>query len=313
MQPHIPVLLDEVIASLNLADGAVIVDGTFGAGGYSEAVLSRSNARIVAVDRDPSVQAHVDRVQQNYGTRFAFHAGCFSQMSQMLAHYLPVHGIMLDIGVSSMQIDTPERGFSFRFDAPLDMRMGQTGRSAADMVREASEEELAHILWHYGEERASRKIARAIVTQRALEPITTTRQLRELVHRIIPARGMAIDPATRTFQALRIAVNEELSELEQGLHAAESMLQAHGRLAVVTFHSLEDRIVKHFMRDAEHKDTGGTRHRPSPNTAITPPTLRCITRKPIIATDEESSRNPRARSAKLRVAERTTAAIQGSL
>ncbi|TAE83549.1 MAG: 16S rRNA (cytosine(1402)-N(4))-methyltransferase RsmH [Alphaproteobacteria bacterium] len=307
MQPHIPVLVDEVIASLALHDDAMIVDGTFGAGGYSEAVLSTSKARIIALDRDPSVQPHVERLQQLYGARFAFHAGCFSQMPQLLAHILPVHGIMLDIGVSSMQLDTPDRGFSFRFDAPLDMRMEQQGRSAADIVNTTSEEELASLLWHYGEERASRKIARAIIAQRALEPISTTRHLRDLIHRIIPPRGAAIDPATRTFQALRIVVNDELGELTHGLEAAEQILAPQGRIAVVTFHSLEDRIVKHFLRDAEHREEHGTRHRPAPISEQQAPIFHSVTRKPIVATDDACRHNPRARSAKLRVAERTSA------
>ena len=304
MSPHISVLLHEVVTALAPRDGAIFVDGTFGAGGYSRALLESAKCRVFGVDRDPSAQATGREMAKRYDGRFDILAGCFGDMEALLAEkdVTAVDGITLDLGVSSMQIDQAERGFSFQKDGPLDMRMSSSGPSAADLVNGLPEAELADILWRFGEERHSRRVARAIVTDRKETPFNTTRQLAELIRRIVPGSKDGIDPATRTFQGLRIAVNDELGEVERGLAAAEKLLVPGGRLAVVSFHSLEDRLVKDFL-----KDGSGTAARPNrylPDVAQPKPKFRLISRKPIVAGPEELAANPRARSAKLRVAER---------
>jgi 16S rRNA (cytosine1402-N4)-methyltransferase len=303
--PHVPVLLDEVIAALAIAPGESHVDGTFGAGGYSRAMLDKGAARIFAFDRDPLAIRAGEALQAAGGGRLTLVPERFSRMRQALAErgVDSVDGVTLDIGVSSMQIDQAERGFSFQADGPLDMRMGGEGRSAADIVNDASESDLADILYHYGEEKQSRRVARAIVAAR---PITRTGELAAVVRKALGAHaGMKKDPATRTFQALRIAVNEELTELEQGLEAAEQVLAPGGRLAVVTFHSLEDRIVKRFLKERGGLAAGGSRHLPEAKTNDVPTFDRLA--RPVRPSEQEVAANPRARSATLRAARRTAA------
>jgi 16S rRNA (cytosine1402-N4)-methyltransferase len=308
VNPHQPVLLREVIAAMQPHAGDVVVDGTFGAGGYSEALLRHAACHVIGVDRDPSVREHVVRLQAEFGERFTFIEGRFGELRALLAGR-QVEGLVLDIGVSSMQLDTPERGFSFRFDAPLDMRMSDTGETAADLLATLGEKEIADILWRYGEEKASRRIAAKIVAMREVAPITTTAQLRALVHSIIPVhRGKGIDPATRTFQALRIAVNRELEELHAVLAASISVLKTGGRLVVVTFHSLEDRIVKQFMREHSVLPANPSRHLPTlPNAPNASPVFTLLHNKSVRASEAEIAANPRARSATLRACIRTDA------
>ena len=303
--PHVPVLIDEVMASLAIAPGETHVDGTFGAGGYSKAMLDCGAARVFAFDRDPLAIESGERIAAASGGRLALVPERFSRMRQALAErgVAEVDGVTLDIGVSSMQLDQAERGFSFQSDGPLDMRMGRDGTSAADIVNEADEIELADILYHYGEEKHSRRVARAIVAAR---PISRTGELAEIVRRALGHHpGIKKDPATRTFQALRIAVNEELAELEEGLEAAEQALKPGGRLAVVTFHSLEDRIVKRFLKERSGAAGSGSRHLPEAK-AGPAPTFEAVA-KAVRPSDDEINRNPRARSATLRAARRTGA------
>src|SRR3954471_7973897 len=260
--PHVPVLLDEVIAGLAIAPGETHVDGTFGAGGYTRAILEKGAARVYAFDRDPDAIEEGEPLAASSGGRLTLVPERFSRMRQALAAHgvEAVDGVTLDIGVSSMQLDRAERGFSFQADGPLDMRMGQEGQSAADFLNDASEEAIADVIYRYGEEPKSRRIARAIVAAR---PIERTGQLGEIVRRALGWHaGMKKDPATRTFQAVRIHLNEELQELEGGLEAAEQVLKPGGRLAVVTFHSLEDRLVKRFLRERSGDVPAGSRHLP---------------------------------------------------
>jgi 16S rRNA (cytosine1402-N4)-methyltransferase len=309
--PHIPVLLDEVLEALGVAGGDFL-DGTFGAGGYTRAILEADKAnRVLALDRDPTAIAAGQAMVQAYGGRLALVETEFSNMEAAAtgAGFGLFDGIVLDIGVSSMQLDQAIRGFSFRNDGPLDMRMaGDAGdESAADIVNSASETRIADILYHYGEERLSRVIARAIVADRQEMPFTTTRQLSEMIGRIIRTKPGDIHPATRSFQALRIAVNDELGELARALHAAERLLKPGGRLAVVSFHSLEDRIVKVFFAARAGK-VGGSRH--APVIAQQVATFRVEGKWPVTAGEAELHVNPRARSAKLRAAIRTEAPAQ---
>lgn len=304
--PHIPVLLDEVIAALAPEPGAVIVDATFGAGGYTRRLLD-SGATVHAFDRDPDAVAAGRLWPETAGTppRLVLHARRFSEMVEALAEVgvSRVDGIAMDIGVSSMQLDQAARGFAFAADGPLDMRMGQDGPSAADFVNTAAEGEIADVLFRYGEERQSRRVARAIVAAR---PLTTTGELARVVRKALGYRpGAPKDPATRSFQAIRIHVNAELEELEEGLAAAETLLRAGGRLAVVSFHSLEDRIVKQFLREASGAVGAGSRHLPDARPANAA-TFASVS-KAIRPSDEETNRNPRARSATLRAAIRTDA------
>ena len=256
--PHVPVLLDEVVAALAPKPGQTIVDGTFGAGGYSRAILA-SGAGVIAFDRDPTARAYADGLPPD---RFRLVERRFSELADEVGEGA-VDGVVLDIGVSSMQLDEAERGFSFMRDGPLDMRMAATGATAADLVNDADQAELARILFVYGEERESRRIARAIVRRREEQPFTRTLELAEFIEKALGGRrGAKVHPATRSFQAIRIAVNEELSELEAGLDAAERALKVGGRLCVVTFHSLEDRIVKTFLAVRAGKTPSGSRHAP---------------------------------------------------
>lgn len=301
--PHIPVLLTPLLA-VCAPVGGVWADGTFGAGGYARGLLAAGAARVIGIDRDPLALDMARPWIGEYGDRLRLVAGNFSELDSLSGQMLD--GVVLDLGVSSMQLDLAERGFSFAKDGPLDMRMAQKGESAADLVNTASEERLADILYHFGEERASRRIAHAIVDARAREPITTTLRLSELVARCLPRpKPGQSHPATRSFQAIRIAVNEEFSELVQGLAAAERALVPGGLLAVVTFHSLEDRIVKRFFQRAAGEEPNTNRYAPAKST--TTARFDLVTRKPVTADDDELARNPRSRSAKLRVARRTAA------
>ena len=305
---HIPVLLDEMMDALAPKAGCVYVDGTFGAGGYSRRILESATCTVWAIDRDPNALDLADRLIERFRGRLFFIEGRFGEMDRLLAErsVTQVEGVVLDLGISSMQIDDAGRGFSFRFDGPLDLRMGQAGRSAADLVNELGEGELADIVFQYGEERMSRRVARAIVERRATAPITTTAELADIVRRVVRPSRDGIDPATRTFQALRIAVNDELGEIGRGLSAAERLLAPGGRLVVVTFHSLEDRRVKTFLRRRSGAAPAGSRHLPAPE-RVTAPSFRLITNKAVLPSQAEIARNPRARSARLRAAERTSA------
>ena len=303
--PHISVLRDAVIASLMPKSGGHYVDGTFGAGGYSEALLGAADCKVWGIDRDPDALAFGAALTARFPGRLTMIEGNFGDMDHLLGDrgVELVDGVALDLGVSSMQLDRAERGFSFRADGPLDMRMSHTGESAADLVNRLDETELANLIYDLGEERLSRRIAAAIVRAR---PIARTGELAQVIRRVMPPKGDGIDPATRTFQALRIAVNDELGELTRGLSAAERLLAPGGRLAVVTFHSLEDRPVKMFFQRRAGKTPGGSRHLPTsaPSRA---PSFRLLSNKPLVADKEEIRINPRARSAKLRAAERTAA------
>ena len=309
---HIPAMLQEVLAALAPRSGAIYVDGTFGAGGYSAALLDAADCRVWGIDRDPDAAACGRSFAARYGDRLSVLCGPFGEMDALLAArgIAAVDGVALDLGVSSMQLDRPERGFSFRTDGPLDMRMSQDGPSAADVVNNAAESELADIIHRFGEDRRARRIARAIVEARSRAPIRRTLELAEIVRRCQPAPKPgtdAIDTATRTFQALRIHVNDELGELARGLAAAEALLVPGGRLAVVSFHSLEDRAVKTFLRDRSGRAPRGSRHAPAGTGADRAATFRPLSRRAIRPSAAETAANPRARSARLRAAERTAA------
>src|SRR5262249_22023423 len=301
--PHIPVLVRRVVAWLAVHDGGVYIDATFGAGGYTRAILDTAGARVIGIDRDQGAIARgADLVGQARG-RLELVEERFGDL-QSVAGDAAIDGVVFDLGVSSMQLDQAERGFSFRLDGPLDMRMGRDGPSAADVVARAGERDLAAIIATLGEERHARAVARAIVKARNDHVIGTTRALADIVARVVRAHDSAIHPATRTFQALRIFVNEELSELVRGLAAAEHVLKPGARLVVVSFHSLEDRIVKNFLAE-RGRAPAYSRHQPEMTAA--PSTFRLLTRKPETPDDAEIAANPRARSAKLRAAERTEA------
>jgi len=306
---HVPVLCDEVIAALAPQDGDLIIDGTFGAGGYSRAILGAAECTVIGVDRDPDALTEARPWAAAYGARLRLVEGMFGALDTVPEPGEQVNGVVLDIGVSSMQLDRASRGFSFLRDGALDMRMGQDGPSAADLVNEAEEAVLADILFQYGEERRSRALAKAIVAARAKAPLRTTGDLARVIEAAAPAKkpGHA-HPATRAFQALRIAVNNELGELARGLAAAERVLAPGGRLVVVTFHSLEDRIVKRYLKS--RSDIGGagvSRHAPGPQDGP-PPSFETLTRKPVEAGEAELAVNPRARSPRLRAGLRTDAA-----
>ncbi|MFV0622847.1 16S rRNA (cytosine(1402)-N(4))-methyltransferase RsmH [Sphingomonas sp. ac-8] len=303
--PHIPVLLDEVVDALAIAPGEVHVDATFGAGGYTRAILARG-ARVIAFDRDPDAVAGAAPTRAEAGDRLTLVEAPFSSMAAALDELgvVPVDGVTMDIGVSSMQLDQAERGFSFQADGPLDMRMSRSGQTAAEFVNTADEAEIADVLYHYGEEPRSRRVARAIVEAR---PIERTGELAAIVRRALGHKPHEKkDPATRTFQALRIHLNAELDELEQGLAAAERVLKPGGRLAVVTFHSLEDRIVKRFLRERCGGTPAGSRHLPAQAAGRAP--SFDTPAKAVKPGEGELARNPRARSATLRSARRTDAA-----
>jgi 16S rRNA (cytosine1402-N4)-methyltransferase len=300
--PHIPVLLNEVVDAMQPAAGKTLVDGTFGAGGYSRALLG-GGAAVIAFDRDPSARPFAERLPAD---RFRLVERRFSELDEETGEGA-VDGVVLDIGVSSMQLDQAERGFSFMRDGPLDMRMAADGPTAADLVNEAEPEEIARILYVYGEERESRRIARAIARRREEQPFSRTLELAEFIEKTLGGRrGAKVHPATRSFQAIRIAVNEELAELEAGLAAAERALKTDGRLCVVTFHSLEDRIVKTFLAVRAGKTPSGSRHAP-PVEAGAAPSFQLLFNGAQGPSEAELAANPRARSAKLRAAVRTDA------
>ena len=303
MSGHTPVMLDEVMDALAPNDGAIYIDGTFGGGGYTRALLTRAKCKVVAIDRDPAAIARGTALAKEFVGRLTLVEGPFSEMDRLAG--VAVDGIALDLGVSSFQLDDAERGFSFSSDGPLDMRMSRSGFSAADIVNTLAEHDLADLIWRYGEEKKSRNIARAIIAER---PVSTTRALAEIVERAAGpgAKRYAIHPATRTFQALRIYVNDELGELERGLEAAERSLRPSGRLAVVSFHSLEDRIVKMFLAERSGRGPSGSRHLPQP-TETRASTFVLSKTSSLAPSEEEVRKNPRARSARLRAAERTAA------
>jgi 16S rRNA (cytosine1402-N4)-methyltransferase len=303
---HIPVLGRQAIEMLAPREGGIYLDATFGAGGYSRAILEVAGTRVIGVDRDrTAIMGGFDLVDRSDG-RLTLVEDRFSNLVEICAGQgiASVDGVVMDIGVSSMQLDEADRGFSFRLGGPLDMRMGREGPTAADVVAGASEADLANIIYIFGEERHSRGVARAIVAARKDAPITTTRALADIVSRVVRSKPGEIHPATRTFQALRIFVNEELDELHLALSAAEQVLKPGGRLAVVSFHSLEDRIVKNFLVERSRAG-GGSRH--LPEIAQAAPSFVSLTKRPVTPDDVEISANPRARSAKLRAAERTAA------
>jgi 16S rRNA (cytosine1402-N4)-methyltransferase len=308
--PHKPVLLAEVLRALAPADGEIHVDGTFGAGSYTRAILQRADCRVIAFDRDPSAIAAGQVAMEDYGGRITLIEGRFGAMREELATLgiSQVNGIVLDIGVSSMQLDDAERGFSFLRDGPLDMRMSGQGQSAADIVNTYKAEDIADIIFQFGEEKRSRRIARAIVEARDVSPLHTTLDLVRAVELATgPQRaGERAHPATRTFQALRIYVNAELEELAEALHAAEILLAGQGRLVVVTFHSLEDRIVKRFLASRSGRTSSVSRHAPQTAPARAP-SFELLIKGHIEAGTDEITSNPRARSAKLRAARRTSA------
>jgi 16S rRNA (cytosine1402-N4)-methyltransferase len=303
---HVPVLGGEAVEMLEPRDGGIYVDATFGAGGYSRAILDVAGTRVLGIDRDRSaIVGGFDLVDRS-GGRLTLVEDRFSNLAEICAAqgFAAVDGVVMDVGVSSMQLDEAERGFSFRLGGPLDMRMGRDGPTAADVIASASETDLANIIYIFGEERHSRAVARAIVAARKEAPVTTTRALAAIVTKVVRSKPGEIHPATRTFQALRIFVNEELDELHLALAAAERVLKPGGRLVVVSFHSLEDRIVKNFFAE-RGKAGGGSRH--LPEIAQAAPSFVILTKRPVKPDDAEISANPRARSAKLRAAERTQA------
>ena len=311
MSGHIPVLLDQVIAALAPQAGETHVDATFGGGGYSAGLLDATDCCVLALDRDPDAVARGQAVAARYPGRLTVVEGRFSGLDRAVAAagLSAVSGVVFDLGVSSFQLDQGERGFSFRSDGPLDMRMGADGPDAGEAVNRLSEAELADIIGRLGEERRARAVARAIVAARKRQPITRTLELAEIVRATVRPSADGIDPATRTFQALRLWVNDELGELERGLAAAERVLDEGGRLVVVTFHSLEDRIVKQFLARRSGRAGGGSRH--VPGLAGPEPTFTLVARGAVAPQAAEVAANPRARSAKLRAGERTGAPPQG--
>ena len=307
---HQSVLLNEVVDALGPQNGGCYLDATFGNGGYSRAILDTASCTLLAIYRDPDAIARGAPMLGEYDSRFHLAEGCFSDMTALLQAQLTdfdgLDGATFDLGVCSTQLDQPERGFSFRADGPLDMRMSKSGQSAADIVMQTNEADLARIFWEYGEEKASRRIAKAICRVREETEITSTSQLATIIHSVMPAkRPGQIDPATRSFQALRIFVNRELDELTAGLEAVEHLLRPGGILAVVSFHSLEDRIVKRFLASRGQHASRPSRHQPVIDGPA--PSFEILSRKAILPIEDERNRNSRARSAKLRIARRTDA------
>ena len=305
IQSHQPVLIKSLIDKLPVVKG-IWVDCTFGNGGYSEALLKAGAKKIIGIDRDPTISCRVIELKARYGSKLEVCEAKFSTLDKVVSNFgiKKIAGVVFDVGVSSMQIDNASRGFSFQKNGPLDMRMSLTGITASDIVNNASEEELANIIFNYGEDRSARLIARAIVKERVTQQILSTRHLSDIINKLsrkFKRRNKNdINPATRTFQALRIAVNDELAELNYGLTAAERVLDVDGVLAVVTFHSLEDRLVKQFLKSRSRTTSGQSRYFPERQIAL--PRFRELSNKVIKASDEEISFNPRARSAKLRIA-----------
>ncbi len=303
---HIPVMLPEVLRHLAPQPGDVLLDGTFGGGGYAGAILAAASCTLYAIDRDPAAIARGAALAAQHPGRLHLMEGRFGDMVALLAEYGigALDGVVLDLGVSSFQIDQPERGFSFRHDGPLDMRMAATGPTAADLVNRLPEAELADTLYQFGEERLSRRIARAIVAARAVAPLETTQALADVIRGVVPKDGSGIDPATRSFQALRIRVNDELAEIERALTQAAALLSPGGRLVVVSFHSLEDRLVKRFMVAAAGRTPGPSRHDPRGLTDRKAAEFALLTARAERPSAAEAAANPRARSARLRALSR---------
>ena len=296
---HYPVMLNEILDALNIEDGKTYVDATFGNGGYSEAILNKADCKVIALDRDKNVITRAKELKAQFGDRFEFRKGCFGNFAGLVNEN--IDGAVFDIGVSSMQLDQGERGFSFNKDAPLDMRMSQTGTTAADLVNNLSEAELADVLYIYGEEKKSRQIAKKIIEARKIKPIATTTELANIIYQVIKRSfNQAIDPATRSFQALRIAVNDELNELRKGMEQASLRLNKNGRLVVVDFHSLEDRIVKNFFKSNSDKNVHVSRYGNQKKQEST--ALFAFASKAIVPTAQELELNNRSRSAKMRYA-----------
>jgi 16S rRNA (cytosine1402-N4)-methyltransferase len=306
---HIPVLREEAVQTLQSHDGGVYLDGTFGGGGYARAILDSADCTLVAIDRDPAAVARAQEFGAAYPDRFSICEGRISNLAALLeaVGVTALDGAVFDLGVSSYQIDDPARGFSFRHDGPLDMQMGSGGKNAAQIVNLCPESELADILYEYGDEKASRKIAKAIVERRKVQKFETTSDLAGVIRSVVRPDKSGIDPATRSFQALRIAVNEELSDIEAALAQASLMLKPGGRLVVVSFHSLEDRIVKNFFSKAAGREPGASRHDPAGYAQPEAAKFALVTRKALVPGQAEMRANPRARSAKLRVMERLAA------
>lgn len=298
---HFPVLLNEVLEYLDCQKGGLYMDGTFGAGGYTKAILNANSLnKVISFDRDPTVQNTVSELKKEYSDRFNFVQDCFSNLENYLTE--PLDGLVLDLGVSSMQIDERERGFSFRFSGPLDMRMSTEGLSAKDVVNTFKESDIADILFKYGEEKASRRIAKNIVKVRQQKEIETTGELAEIIHQVMPKPKDGSDSAMRSFQALRIFVNDELGELERVLESAKRVLKPNGRLVVVTFHSLEDRIVKNFMIQNSDLKPNQNRHDVLSFIHAEKPAFKVLTKKAVLPSKEELEINSRSHSAKLRAA-----------
>ena len=302
--PHCSVLLNEVLEYIALKDKGQYLDCTFGAGGYTKAILQSANCSVTALDQDPTVEKFANVVKSEFGKRFEFIHTNFADAKGKL-NGKKFDGIVLDLGISSMQVDTTERGFSFMHDGPLDMRMGNDGISAKDFIASASEEEIANVIYKYGEEVQSRQIASNIVKMRALEPIETTLQLADIVRSAMHYRKSKIDPATKTFQAIRIYINKELESIERFLKSTKEMLNPGGRILVVSFHSLEDVIVKDFFKENSIKKVARSKYSKQPIEIEEGKWLKLITKKPIVPSREEVISNPRSRSARLRVAENT--------
>jgi 16S rRNA (cytosine1402-N4)-methyltransferase len=303
---HLPVMLREVLSQLSPRDGGIYIDGTFGAGGYSRAILDAANCRVIGIDRDITAITSGALLVEKYDGRLVLAEDRFSRLDEVARDlgFPKVDGVVLDVGVSSMQIDQAERGFSFRSAGPLDMRMERSGKSAADVVNKMDERDLARVISTLGEEKRARAVARAIGEARNNAAIQTTGELADIIRRVVHMKPGEIDPATRTFQAFRIYVNDELNELSNALLAAERVLSSGGKLVVVSFHSLEDRLVKTFLA-ARSSAPAISRH--EPETQTLPPTFKLLSKKPLVPSEKETNENPRARSAKLRVAERNEA------
>lgn len=306
MSGHVPVMLREAVAFLAPKHGGRYLDATFGGGGYTRAILEAAPCTVFAIDRDPDAISRGAALVARFPGRLTLMEGRFGDLVDLLAQHgvAGLDGAVFDFGLSSFQLDDPARGFSFRAEGPLDMRMGRSGRTAADLVNTLTEADLAALIRTYGEERHARRIARAIVRARAEEPITTTAQLATIVRSVVPRAADGIDPATRSFQALRIAVNEELDEIARGLAGAIDLLSPGGRIVAVSFHSLEDRIVKRLFADAAGRGPSPSRHDPRGLVAPSHPSLRLLTTKPVVPGADEIAANPRARSARLRAAEK---------
>ncbi len=301
--PHCSVLLDEVLEHISLKKDGRYLDCTFGAGGYTKAILKKADCYVMGLDQDPTVQKFVDEVKNEFDNKFDFVETNFADAKSKLRDK-KFDGIVLDLGISSMQVDTPGRGFSFMHDGPLDMRMGNDGISAQEFIAEASEEEIANVIYQYGEEVQSRQIAKNIVVNREINPIETTGQLAEIVRDAMHYRKGKIDPATKTFQAIRIYINKELDSIKKILKESEEMLLPGGRILVVSFHSLEDSIVKSFFKENSIKKVARSRYSKKPMEIEDGKWLQLITKKPIVPTRDEIMSNPRSRSARLRVAEK---------